>query len=446
MHGPSTRAFIVALFVFLYVPFAYNFGWKFLTGGRIDYPSYHYAAVAAFAEHRSPYGPAAFQQLSKEIGRKVHPYLYPPPSLLAFWPLSKLTFSQGKAALLVASHLGYLWAIWLILVRLTPLPNERYRRELTLVLSSIYFFCFDPAIVTLALGQINLVVLPFLCLALVGMRQSAAAWRIAVPLSVAILLKTYPALLLIPLFVHRRYKTILLTCLFLAGFTALAALVLPLEVWGTWFREVLPQGGYANNTIAAAGPWNQNINGFISRLFLPNEFGDPPLVFPALAKPIGTVLALAVLGATTFFSFRASRRDPRDRAVGPYEIASYLLMIFLIAPLSWEHHLVYVLPAAGLGIRLLVTRELSRTETIVLLAALFLVAWPIPFADPALKHGWWTLLISIKFYAAVVLWTFFINRLRSVSTLSSGDPPATHAAFATPPASPRRGSVAPRRN
>src|SRR5215203_3878143 len=296
----STRAFIVALFVFLYVPFAYNFGWKFLPGGSVDYPSYHYAAVAAFAEHRSPYGPATLQPGSGEMGSKVNPYLYPPPSLLVFWPLSKLSFLQGKAALLVASHLGYLWAICLILARLTPLPNEHYQRDLTLVLSVIYFLCFDPAIVTLALGQINLVVLPFLCLALVGMRQNAAGWRIALPLSVAILLKTYPVLLLIPLVAHRRYRTILLTCCFFAGFSALGAFVLPFEVWSTWFREVLPQGGYANNTIAAAGPWNQNINGFVSRLFSPNEFSDAPLALPALAKPVGTLLALFVLGATFF--------------------------------------------------------------------------------------------------------------------------------------------------
>ena len=44
-------------------------------------------------------------------------------------------------------------------------------------------------------------------------------------------------------------------------------------------------------------------------------------------------------------------------------------------------------------------------------AALFLMAWKIPFDDPALMHGWWTLLISIKFYPVVVLWLFFISRL-----------------------------------
>ncbi len=443
--GYSARALFCALFVFLYAPFAYNFGWKFLPGGSADYPSYHCAAMLTFAEHKSPYGSAAFDFASQELGRKVHPYLYPPPSLLAFWPFSKLAFSPGKAALLVVSHLGYLTAIWLILSRLTLLPNEREKRVLTVVLSLLYFLLFDPAIVTLAVGQINLLVLPFLCLALVGMRQNFAPWRIALPLSVAILLKTYPVLLLLPLFFHRRFKAILLTCLFFAAFTALAALVLPSEVWGSWLREVLPQGGYANNAISPAGPWNQNINGFITRLFLPNEFSEAPLPSPAIARPVATLLALAVLGSTAFYSFRASRRN-KSGVLGESEIASYLLMIFLIAPLSWEHHLVYVLPAAVLGIRMLVTHELSRRRAILVLSALFLIAWPVPLAEPALKHAWWTLLISIKFYAAVALWLFFVNQLRTASLLRPPDPAATHEVPAAPPASPLRATGAPHTN
>ncbi len=341
------------------MPFAYHFGWKFLGGAAVDYPSVHYAANLAFNEEKSPYGSSAFDQATMELGRKVHPYFYPPPSLLAFWPLAKMEFRTGHAALLLASHLAYLSAIWLILARLTPLPNDQLRRVLLLVCSLAYFFSFDPSMVTLGIGQINLIVLAFVCWAILGMRRNGPAWQIALPLSIAILLKTYPVLLLAPLVFHRRFQAVLLTCLFFGGFTAFAAAVLPAEVWAGWFREVMPQGGYANNAIAAAAPWNQNINGFVSRLFLPNEFSDAPLAFAVLAKPLATLLALAVVAITALSSFQAGRASAADRSVTPTETASYLLMIFLVAPLSWEHHLVYVLPAAVLGICLLLERALS---------------------------------------------------------------------------------------
>jgi hypothetical protein len=207
---------------------------------------------------------------------------------------------------------------------------------------------------------------------------------------------------------------VLLTCLLFAGYTALSVAVLPPGIWTTWLHDIMPQGGYANNAISASAPWNQNINAFISRLFLPNDFSETPLALPGLAKPAAAFLALAVLGSTCFYSFRQSRRRTA-KYFSTEEIACYLLTIFLIAPLSWDHHLVFVLPAAVLAIELLVTRQLSRGEVAVALGAVFLMAWPLPYEHEALKRGWLTLFISMKFFAAVALWFFFLNRLRLAS-------------------------------
>ena len=413
MAGSSAKPLFAALVIFLYLPFAWQYGWLLLPGGTVDYPSYHYAAVMAFEEGKTPYGPAAFDEATAELGGKVHPFLYPPPTLLALWPLAKLSFSAGKTALILASHLSYLWAIWLLLTRLTPLPADGRLRDLTIVVSLVYLFLFDPAIVTLGIGQINLIVLPFLFLALAAMRRNAAAWQIALPLSLAILLKTYPVLLFLPLLFRKQFKAIALTCVFFWIYTAIAALVLPADVWSTWLRFVVPNGGYTANIVAAGAPWNQNINAFVCRLFLENERSQTLFPYPPLAKPLATLMALAVAALTAFFAFRAARRSP-DRAVGDCEIAAFLLMIFLIAPLSWEHHLVYILPATIIAIKMLVANELRWREALLVAAALFLTGWRVPFWDPALSRGWWTLLISIKFYAAVVLWIFFLNRLRAL--------------------------------
>ncbi|CAN5539377.1 N/A [soil metagenome] len=423
MFDRSAKPLLVALVIFLYAPFAYHHGWKLLPGSSVDYPSYHYAAVMAFQEGKSPYGPHAFDAASEQMQQRVHPFLYPPPSLLAFWPLAHLSFAAGKAALLVASHLCYLWAIWVILRRLTPWPAEQHLRDVVLVVLVLYCFLFDPAIVTLALGQVNLVVLPFLFLALAAMRVNATAWKIALPLSAAILLKTYPAVLLLPLLYRRQFKAIALTCVFFGIYAVIAALVLPVEVWGSWFRDVLPAGGYAKSA-AAALPWNQNINAWVMRLLVPNPFMETPIPAAWLANPVATLLSLAVLGVTGFFGFRAARRSV-DGQISEVEIAAYLLMIFLIAPLSWEHHLVYILPAAVLSIMLLMTQKVRGGPLVLLVAALCLIAWRVPLAEPPLGRGWWTLLISVKFYAVVVLWLFFVNRLRLAGAAPPAGLPAT---------------------
>jgi Glycosyltransferase family 87 len=414
-----SRQLLWGLFIFFYIPIAYYYGWTLLSGISVDFPTYYHAARLAFVEGKTPYGFTTFDAISAEMGRRVHPYLYPPPSLLAFWPLAKLSLASGQAAFLVVSHLCYLGSIWLMLDTLTPLPADQRRREITLGLSLVYLLCFDPALATLAIGQINLIALFFICLALAALKRGSSAWCIALPLSAAILLKTYPVLLLPLLAFRRQFRAIALTCVFFGIYTAIAALALPGEIWTSWFHDILPAGGYANNQIAAAGPWNQSINGFVSRLLLKNDFCSAPLAHPFLAKPVATVLALMVVGLTLFFSFRLSKQGGYQRS-GDDEISAFLLMIFLIAPLSWDHHLVYVLPAALLAISLIVNGSTGGKVAVTLAAALFLTAWRIPFDHPALMHGWWTLLISVKFYPVTVLWLFFVRRLHRSGSEAAG--------------------------
>jgi alpha-1,2-mannosyltransferase len=415
-----SRRLLWGLFLFFYVPVAFYYGWTLLSVISVDFPTYYHAARLAFVEGRTPYGFHTFDAISAEMGRTVHPYLYPPPSLLAFWPLAELSPAAGHAAFLVVSHLCYLGSIWLMLTRLSPLPANQGRRDLTLAFCLVYLLCFDPALATLGIGQVNLIVLFFICLALAALKRGSSAWCVALPLSVAILLKTYPVLLLPLLAFRRQFRAIALTCVFFGIFTAIAALVLPWEIWTSWFRDILPAGGYANNQVAAAGPWNQSINGFVTRLLLNNDFCPAPLAHPFLAKPVATALALMVMGVTLFFSFRLSKRGGHQKGGGD-EISAFLLMIFLVAPLSWDHHLVYILPAAVLAISLIVNGPARGKTAVMVAAALFLIAWKIPFDHPVLLHGWWTLLISIKFYPVVVLWLFFIRRLhQSGSAVAAG--------------------------
>jgi alpha-1,2-mannosyltransferase len=348
-------------------------------------------------------------QASIEMWQHLHPYIYPPPTLLLSWPFAQIPFPAAHAVFLILSHLCYLAAIWLLLTKLTPLPASRELRDLMIGLSLVYLFLFDPALVTLEIGQINLITLLFLCLALVAIRKDAPGWQIALPLSLAILWKTYPVLLLIPLVLRRRWSAVALTCLFFASYTALAAVVFEPEVWSTWWREVVPKGGYTKDPIAVAGPWNQDINGFVTRLFLDGPRFEGDLKHDRLAKGIATGLAGIVFGVTTLAAFRSRHAKEPER--GDFEMGAFLLMIFLVAPISWDHHLVYVLPAALLSLTVLFRGELKRTGAIAVTAALFVIAWRVPLWEPPAAFAWSTLLISMKFYAAVALWVFFVVRL-----------------------------------
>jgi len=80
-------------------------------------------------------------------------------------------------------------------------------------------------------------------------------------------------------------------------------------------------------------------------------------------------------------------------------------MTYLIAPFTWEHHGVFVLPVVLICLQRLlpIWRERVVSLTILTVSALVL-AWYLPFQSPKLTQGWPTLLISIKCYAAVGIW------------------------------------------
>jgi len=409
--GAPSKQLLWVLLLFFYIPMAYWFGWLEQPLKLIDYPGFYFAAKLAFVDHKTPYGPYVLDVFEPVSGGRIYPYLYPPPSLLAFWPLTRLSLANGHKVFTVVSNLCLLGSIWLMLTRLMPLSRDRWLREITIGLYLVYIMCFDGVAVTYWTGQVNFIILFLICLALAAFKNGSSDWRIALPLSAAILVKVYPVLLLAPLFFRKRFRAITLTCIFIAVFSAVSLFVLPADVWSSWLTKVVPEGGYTKMRYLSGTRWNQNINGFMIRLLIWNQYKNLPFDYQSLAKPLAMVLALAVLAATMFYSFRLARRNYHQQS-GDDEMAAFLLMIYLVAPLSWDHHLVYILPACLPALSLLVSGSVRGKAKAAILIALFFIAWKLPFLEFNFQGGWWTLLISLKFYGVAFLWLFFINRLR----------------------------------
>ena len=405
-----SRQILIGLFLLIYIPIFYYYGWVLPLSIGIDYPTYFHAARLAFVEGRSPYGPHAFDGIPGHMTEAVQPYLSLPPSLLVFWPLAELSPANARLLFVLVSQICYVGSILLILFRLTPLSRNGQLRDITLGFSLIYMLCFDPALSTLGTGEASFLILFLICLALSGFKNGSSPWRVALPLSVAILLKTYPAFLLLPLLFRKQYREIGLTGLFLTMFTGIAALVLPGNIWHSWLTDMLPLTGYINTRLPLAIPWNQSLNALVMRLFQENYFSKAPLFHPSLTKPVIVLLVFIIVGATSLCSFRIARTEHSESSKAD-EISAYLLLTFLIAPLAWDHHLIYILPAATVVISLLLSGSISRTATTVMVVALFLMAWKLPLGSFDKTQSWETLFISIKLYAVVVLWLFFINRL-----------------------------------
>ena len=405
--------------------FAYHDGFVLIWEPVGDLPSFYYAAQTAFVHGQSPYPPHALSWGTHALNQKVWPFLYPPPTLLLFSPFAHMSYKAAKLLVLASSHLFILLLLFLLLHLLglggllrrrapaqTDEPGGSSHQEYFALFLLTYFFAFEPMVSTLLSGQINFYVIVFLCLTWIGLKRNAAPGLIALPLILAIVFKTYPLLLLPILLAQGRWQVVLWTLGGLALLAGGSILVLPHVVWHDWLTFVLPYGAYSKAPLGlfpVSSDWNQNINGFTARLFL-----DPHtaiVVSRTAARVVPTILAAGFIGAEMVLSRRlwhAGRAQGSDsgRQID-WEFSLFLLTMFLVAPLSWEHHLVFVLPAICVALKQVSLTGERRGVALWVAGAAFVIAWQFPLDAPLFNRHLFHLLLSLKFYAVVALWMYF---------------------------------------
>lgn len=400
------------LFLFLYPPFLIKHGFEMREIRNEDFPSFYGAARVAFAQKSSPYTWEGQKQMARETEGLIFPYLYPPTSLPVFYPLTLLPFDAAKDAMLVLNHLLFLGTLFLCLFFLKQATGTELS-ELVGSVCLLFCFLFDPVRSTIFHGQINLLVLCMLLafyIMLVKKRELPAMFFLAL----AIVLKTYPAVLAVLLLAQRRYRAVISLSLILLGWLVMSLVILPGVVWGDWFEYVLPFGGYGRAVEALCSPanvWNQNLNGFFARLFMNGDSSNALIHIPMLARVLPYLCSSVLLALSTWLCHRISRKHG-DRFIG-LEFALYLTVIFLISPLSWFHHLVFILPACFSVIHLSLTRSHSG-RALLAWAALGILAWNWylwPDSAAMLREGWTVLLASSRFYGVMVILGLLITEL-----------------------------------
>ena len=412
MNNRSKKRIILSLIGLIYIVFLSQCAYKKNFIGDGDFPSFYWGAWLAFEEHRSPYVTGAFTEAESLLKQRVFPYLYPPPSLLAFYPFSLISYEAAKSLLLITSYASILIFIYLFFFKIAALDSLPSMRGVVASSSIIYVLMYYPIIDNLNWGQINLIVLALLCLAWSALKRNGHPLSIALPLSLAILMKTYPVLLLPLLLIKKSYRAVVGVLLLLVVYAVIAWSVLPQSLWSDWLTNVWPSGGYGRapfNLFLPVAPWNHSINGF--GLFLQDRYAEI-LWMPSwlMTRPLTYLLSAFVLMVTIGLSYLCSRRNKGENTLD-IEVSLFLLMMFLVAPLSWEHHLVYILPSALIAIYLLLYDSTQPTVKVVLIASLLIIALNLQREDMYQMRKVLGFIIPIKFYAVFVIWIFFVIKI-----------------------------------
>jgi hypothetical protein len=423
---------VACLFVLLYAPWLWQHGYLQAQRGVGDFPSIYWGARLAFVGRTSPYVDGAFAQAEAALDQHVFPFLYPPSSLLAFYPFSLVSYDAAKLILLITSHACFLAFLYLFFFRIKAVEFDAQTRWLTAALFVAYVLNFYPVVDNFVWGQINLVVLALVCLSWLALKRDGHALAVAVPLSLAVLLKTYPILLLPLLVLRKRFGAAALLVALVVAYGVVSWLVLPRGLWADWAVNVAPTGGYGQqpfNLFFPVEPWNHSINGvgcFLQDrlktvLGLPSRYFTTPF----------TYLFSAFVGLVTLWLSFLSARKRMGAKTLDLEVATYLQMMFLVAPLSWEHHIVYVLPSALMAVRMLFRGGARARVVVPVVASLFVLAWDFPRDEMFFLTGPLAITNTLKFFAVYVLWAFCTSRLREA--LRGGAEPSPDESRAAAP-------------
>jgi alpha-1,2-mannosyltransferase len=382
LASPLKTGLVVAMAIvaFHILPFAGRFGAHVATGRFLetDFQSFYYAADAAFNRGLSPYSLDVVRAFERATAGVVYPFLYPPTALPWFLPFSLFGFTTSLLLFQTVS-LASLFVLLLLLWR-EIVPRIDGAAWQVVIVGAL--FVFEGISATLDWAQINLIVVVMIIYAWLRLPDVRADRIAAFCLFAASALKTYPLLFLLVPLVRRRFGVIGWFAVFAAVDLLFSLLILPGAVWRDWLTNVVPTGGYGAmpfGLFPASTVGNQNLNGFFLRLF--GEGGEARLYATIAAATCAALTVLAILLV----------RDLGDRRYHGFGIGLVSVLTFLIAPLSWSHHFVFLIP--GLAWTAVQVSSLRGPGGIavqaVFLGTLVACAYPWPLEDLATLSSPW---------------------------------------------------------
>lgn len=347
-------------------------GGRFERADNVDFLTYFFGAKLAWQEAVSPYAYDSLAALAAEAHHRVAPFLYLPPSLLIFYPLTLVDLATAKSLMVLANHSALaLLLFWILPQMLRQTGHGDWWRP---GLLPAYVLLFFPVQSTFDEGQVNLWVLVLVGGGWLLSRSRANLWA-GLPLALATLLKPHLLFLFPALLCTGQYRVLQSAAGWFFAATLLGGCCLPASLWSDWWGIARASGGFLappSGLLTMAGPSNHSTYGMLARWLLGST--DLPALIP-VARPVFLGVLLVVLATIGGFSVRwfLRVRALGVSAWGLDQLNVLLVTLFLLSPVSWEHHLVLLLPAL-LCLLSVVTRDPFSKRSLVTMVALACLA------------------------------------------------------------------------
>lgn len=270
----------------------------------------------------------------------VYGFTYPPFAVLVFSPLVLTSWPVAVAISLMINVTAVLVLLhWYV----RPILQRNHWPVWTpLALTFLAVLVFEPALDTFSFGQVNLALLVLVCADLRAL-QTGKRWA-GIGIGLATAIKLTPAVFIGYLLITRRFKAAAVAAGTAAGATLLAVLVAP-SASVTFWTDALFQTDRVGNLAYVS---NQSLRGVVARLHGPATWW------------------VAAVGVVLVVWFVLCRRA--DVVAG---FALTGVVACLISPVTWVHHLVWLMPA----LFLLAGDALDRRDrrSLIILAATYVI-------------------------------------------------------------------------
>lgn len=253
-------------------------------------------------------------------------FTYPPFAAVAMLPMA-LTGLRTAIAVCLALNLAALAAVLYMLA--APLPRRHGWFGTSLVLCALALF--EPLRDTFSFGQVNLLLLA-LVLADARLLATGRGRRAGVGIGLAAAVKLTPAIFIVLLLLARRWRAAGLATAVAAAATAAAAWIAPAASRFYWTEALWDTGRVGRLDYVS----NQSLQGVLARLAAPHE-------------PSRAVWVLVVLVVLCVWAWRARAAVRAEDWTAAFALTG--LTACLVSPVTWVHHLVWLLPSFAVLLR-----------------------------------------------------------------------------------------------
>ena len=375
-------------------------GWTAINKGQHgrDFATYYYANKISQKGENPYHTPNLSKQSKQEKTRKsIHPFFYPPPSLLFFYWTSIFSLFTSYQIFFVLSQFCFGIILWL--------SRDWFR------ISWIYLLVlactFTPMQNTMVMGQVNILVVLLLLYAL--------HYHNGIALACAGMIKMSPVYIMFQWVIERRWYVVIYTVFVAIILSFFSLLFMDFTTQFLFYTDVLPSfssGNYNGLRVPITLPANHSIPDIWNQIFP----GPNDKTLSTTAKQGSSIVSFTLLlGLLTCTSVWKGEWSSKY-------LSGAFVVLFVITPIyTYEHHLAFAIIPILFLLEGLSKEEIKSQKIKYIVAVIyFFLAWPLWMLRSLQNENdiWNWLLQESKFFALVLLFFLCIYVAYSKRNLS----------------------------